>query len=124
VDEPAPVVEEPIVEPLEEPDAEQLVPGDVAVDEPAAAGRTVSLDAGPFADIVALSAFEEMLDRIPSVTEVYVRGLEGNRAHIDVRTTSEGSIVDELRDGVPLAFSVTRDEADSVTLNVEGISPI
>jgi hypothetical protein len=91
--------------------------------EPDAPGRTVSLDAGPFADIVALSAFEEMLDRLPSVTQVYVRGLEGNRAHIDVRTTSEESIVDELRDGVPLAFGVTRDEPDHVTLTVEGIAP-
>jgi hypothetical protein len=102
-----PVVEEPVAEAIEE-----------------APGRTVSLDAGPFADIVALSAFEEMLDRLVSVTEVYVRGLEGNRAHIDVRTTSEGSIVEELRDGVPLLFSVTRDEGDSVTLNVEGVARI
>jgi hypothetical protein len=106
VEEKAPTVEEPAAEVTEAP------------------GRTVSLDAGPFADIVALSAFEEMLDRLAGVTEVYVRGLEGNRAHIDIRTTSLGSIVDELRAGLPLAFSVTHDDGDSVTMTVEGIAPI
>jgi hypothetical protein len=128
------------LEPATPPPAEEPVAEESAVDEgvveekapsveepeaePEAPGRTVSLDAGPFADIVALSAFEEMLDRLPSVTQVYVRGLEGNRAHIDLRTTSEGSLVDELRDGVPLAFSVTRDEVDALAINVEGIAPI
>jgi uncharacterized coiled-coil protein SlyX len=114
VEEKAPSVEEPLLE----PDAEQL---DSAT---AAEGRTVSLDAGPFADIVALSAFEEMLDRLPSITEVYVRGLEGSRALIDLRTTAEGSIVEEVRAGVPLVFSVARDEPDALTINVEGIAPI
>jgi hypothetical protein len=52
---------------------------------PAAAPHEVVVDAGPFADIASLSAFEQALARVPGVEDALVRSFEGNRAVIDVR---------------------------------------
>ena len=41
------------------------------------------LDAGPFADIAALGTVERALAGLAATEDVYVRGLQGNRALID-----------------------------------------
>jgi hypothetical protein len=48
----------------------------------------VVVNAGPFTDMATLGAFERALARLPDVEDVCVRGLEGNRALIDVRLAS------------------------------------
>lgn len=62
---------------------------------PVAAGPTragdsapVALSVGPFADTAAVRAFEAELIRIPGVSEVALRGYEGeNRAMFDVQVS-------------------------------------
>ncbi|MDX6669725.1 MAG: hypothetical protein QOI91_88 [Solirubrobacteraceae bacterium] len=52
---------------------------------PAASADEVVVEAGPFADISSVSAFEQSLGQVPGVEEALVRSFEGNRAIIDVR---------------------------------------
>jgi hypothetical protein len=52
---------------------------------PAASAEEVVVEAGPFADISSVSAFEQALGQVPGVEEALVRSFEGNRAIIDVR---------------------------------------
>ncbi|MDX6649829.1 MAG: hypothetical protein QOJ97_1780 [Solirubrobacteraceae bacterium] len=52
---------------------------------PAASADEVVVEAGPFADISSVSAFEQALGQVPGVEEALVRSFEGNRAIIDVR---------------------------------------
>jgi hypothetical protein len=52
---------------------------------PAASPDEVVLEAGPFADIASVSAFEQALAQVPGVEDAIVRSVEGNRAIIDVR---------------------------------------
>jgi hypothetical protein len=52
---------------------------------PAAQADEVTVEAGPFADIASVSAFEQALARVPGVEDAMVRSFEGNRAIIDVR---------------------------------------
>ena len=45
----------------------------------------VAVEAGPFADIATLAAFEGALRRVPHAEDVYVRSFEGHRAVIELR---------------------------------------
>jgi hypothetical protein len=78
---------------------------------------TVVLNAGPFAEIATLSAFEQALERVPRISDVYVRGFEGNRALIDLKLDGAVRLVEEMRRAVPFGFTVT--EAGSGRLTVD-----
>jgi hypothetical protein len=69
-------------------------------DEQPFEGR-VELDAGPFGDFAALSAFERALGRLQGVDDVYVRRFAGERAVIELSLAHPLPLVGELRDHLP-----------------------
>ncbi len=46
--------------------------------------RSVEIEAGPFPDVVSLSAFERALEQLPEVTGIQIRRFEDSRATIDL----------------------------------------
>jgi hypothetical protein len=80
---------------------------------------SVVLNAGPFADIATLSAFEQALERVARISDVYVRGFEGNRALIDVKLEGSVRLVEEMRRSLPFGFSVTEADGGRVTLDID-----
>ena len=71
---------------------------------PGAATESVVLDAGPFADLAALGAFEQAVAGIGGVAAVDVTGFEGRRAVVEVRLVAPVALLDELRAALPHAF--------------------
>ncbi len=78
----------------------------------------IVLDAGPFTDIAALSAFEQGLARVPAAEDVYVSGFEGNRALVELRLAQPVALVREMRAAVPAGFTVTDAAAGRLRLDV------
>jgi len=76
---------------LERLGTERPAPAPMPVDEPrpAPAVETVTLDAGPFADLDALAAFEQALDALEGVEAVQITGFEGRRALGELRLRGE-----------------------------------
>jgi hypothetical protein len=58
---------------------------------------TVVVEAGPFADVAQLSAFEDALASVPSVDDVYIRTFERNRAHFELSVTEPTALIVELQ---------------------------
>jgi hypothetical protein len=83
----------------------------------------IVLDAGPFTDIAALSAFEQGLARVRGAEDVYVSGFEGNRALIELRLSQPVALVQEMRVTVPATFTVTDAAAGRLRLDVTAITP-
>lgn len=81
-------------------------------------GDQVAIDAGPFADVGTLSAFEQAIGRVASVSDVYVRGFDGNRALVDVALAGPLLLVRELRAVLPFAFSVRQAFPDRLSLDL------
>ena len=84
---------------------------------------TVVVNAGPFADIATLGAFEKSLNRLPGADGVRVRGFEGDRALLDLRLPSPIPLVEELRRVVPFAFRVGEVGHGMVTIHLEDTPP-
>ena len=102
-------------------------PGTSATPEPTtprAEGRQfegeVVLDAGPFADIEALGTLERALAGLAQTEDVYVRGLQGNRALIDVKLAGPVPLLEELRRVLPFAFDLIEIGYGRVTIDVSG----
>jgi len=76
---------------LERLGTEPPAPAPMPVDEPrpAPAVETVALDAGPFADLDALAAFEQALGALEGVEAVQITGFEGRRALGELRLRGE-----------------------------------
>src|SRR3954452_1441130 len=96
---PEPVAEP---EPSPEPEREKEVP------VPGSSAR-LAVDAGPFADLDALAAFEQVLAGIKGVEAVEVTGFEGRRSHLDVALGAAVAVEAELRAalGVPVVRAVS-----------------
>lgn len=82
--------------PISAPETAAAPPGAGGHDDLVFEGPVV-VDAGPFTDIAALSAFEQRLARVPGVEDVYVSGFEGNRALIELRVITPVALVREIR---------------------------
>jgi hypothetical protein len=67
----------------------------------------VVVEAGTFADLATLAAFEQALASVPGVTSVYVRSLDAGRAAIDVRLAGAVALGSALRAVVPVPLTVT-----------------
>ena len=80
----------------------------------------VVLDAGPFADIEALGTLERALAGLAQTEDVYVRGLQGNRALIDVKLAGPVPLLEELRRVLPFAFDLIEIGYGRVTIDVSG----
>jgi hypothetical protein len=83
----------------------------------------VAIDAGPFADITTLAAFEEALRHVPHAEDVYVRSFEAHRALLEVRLAAEVPLVFELRRGSNQGFDVDHAEPGRLTLTMHAAHP-
>jgi hypothetical protein len=83
----------------------------------------IVIDAGPFTDIAALSAFEQGLARVPGAEDVYVSGFEGNRALVELRLAQPIALVREMRHVVPAPFTITDAAAGRLRLDATAIAP-
>jgi hypothetical protein len=66
----------------------------------------VELDAGPFADVDALSSFESALAGLPHALDARVRRFDGARAAIDLRLALTATLVEEMHEALAVGFSV------------------
>jgi hypothetical protein len=78
----------------------------------------VAVDAGPFADIATLAAFEQALRAVPHAEDVYVRSFESHRALLELRLSSEVALVFELRRVCEQAFDVEHADGGRLTLTM------
>jgi hypothetical protein len=78
----------------------------------------VAVDAGPFADIATLAAFEQALRSVPNAEDVYVRSFEGHRALLELRLSGEVALVFELRRVCEQAFDVEHADGGRLILTM------
>jgi hypothetical protein len=78
----------------------------------------VAVDAGPFADIATLAAFEQALRGVPHAEDVYVRSFEGHRALLELRLSGEVALVFELRRVCDQAFDVEHADGGRLILTM------
>jgi hypothetical protein len=76
----------------------------------------VAVEAGPFANIASLAAFEGALRQVPHAEHVAVRSLESERALVDVRLAAEVPLVFELRRASDRTFDVEHAAPGHLTL--------
>jgi hypothetical protein len=94
---------EPEPEPAPEPVPVEPAPAEPAPEPaPTTAPGTITVDAGPFSDLDALGAFEQVLAGIAGVETVAVTGFEGRRAIVEARLGAPVALESELRDALPL----------------------
>jgi hypothetical protein len=86
--------------------------------ESALYGGHVAIDAGPFADMATLAAFEGALRRVPHAEDVYVRSFEAHRALLELRLGAEVPLVFELRRASDQGFDVDHADAGRLTLTM------
>jgi hypothetical protein len=90
------------------------------------AGRTeetvfdtrVELDAGPFSDFAALSAFERALAHMPKVEDVYVRRLADDRALIELTLAEPAPLLDTMRASLPYSLDVRSANRTKIVVDV------
>jgi hypothetical protein len=78
----------------------------------------VEIEAGPFAEIAALAAFEEALRGVPHAEEVHVRSFKRDRARIELRLAAEVPLVFELRRASDQGFDVEEAEPGRLRLTM------
>ncbi|HEY3020741.1 MAG TPA: hypothetical protein VGJ32_11130 [Solirubrobacteraceae bacterium] len=110
-DAPAPAPEPPAAA----PPAPEPPPGPPPVAPP----EPVVLDAGPFADLAALGAFEQAVSGIGGVAAVDVTGFEGRRALVEVRLSAPVALAAELRLALPDASVREGSAPDRLVLDLE-----
>jgi hypothetical protein len=57
----------------------------------------VTVEVGPFDDIVQLNAFKDALSSVPGVEDVYIRTFERHHAHFELRVVERRLLIAELR---------------------------
>jgi hypothetical protein len=82
----------------------------------------VEVEAGPFVDFAALSAFERALGRGEKVNDVYIRRFAQERATIEVTLSEPAPLLDGLQGVLPNAFDVI--EEDPSWLKLEVTTPL
>ena len=78
----------------------------------------VELDAGPFSDFAALSAFERALAHMPKVEDVYVRRLAEDRALIELTLAEPAPLLDTMRASLPYSLDVRSANRTKIVVNV------
>lgn len=99
------------------PASAPVAPAPPAPTEPPLEGPLV-VDAGPFTDISALSAFERALATVPGAQDVYVSGFEGNRALVEMRLTAPVTPSELVR--VAPGYTVSETGGGRVRLDRQG----
>lgn len=102
--------------PMPEPPAP--APAPAVSEEPLFEGR-VELGVGPFYDIGSLSAFEQQVASVPSVSEVSVRRFEASHAVVDLRLSAPVALLSELRRVLDTDFGVRQVAAGRIALSFD-----
>jgi hypothetical protein len=79
---------------------------------------TVTVEAGPFGDVMQLSAFEDALAEIPGVQDVYIRTFERNRAHFELHVDRPTPLIVELQARADDTLSVIAASDSDVRLEI------
>lgn len=87
-------------------------------EEPLFEGR-VELGVGPFYDIGSLSAFEQQVASVPSVSEVSVRRFEASHAVVDLRLSAPVALLGELRRVLDTDFGVRQVAPGRIALSFD-----
>ena len=78
----------------------------------------VELDAGPFSDFAALSAFERSLAHLPKVEDVYVRRLADDRALIELTLSEPAPLLQTMKESLPYQLDVRSANRSKLVVNV------
>ncbi|MEA2183926.1 MAG: hypothetical protein QOF69_3111 [Solirubrobacteraceae bacterium] len=78
----------------------------------------VSLEAGPFGDIVQLNEFEAALTSVPGVEDVYIRSFERHHAHFELRLVEPRPLIGELQARAPGSLHVIEAASSSIRLEI------
>jgi hypothetical protein len=84
----------------------------------------VELDAGPFGDFAALSAFERAVARVPHVSDVYVRRFAEDRAAIEVTLSGPTPLVGGLSAVLPYPVDVRSVSDERISLDVQAVASV
>jgi hypothetical protein len=84
----------------------------------------VELDAGPFGDFAALSAFERAVARVPHVSDVYVRRFAEDRAAIEVTLSGPTPLVGGLAAVLPYPVDVRAVSEERISLDVQAVASV
>jgi hypothetical protein len=82
----------------------------------------VELDAGPFSDFVALSAFERSLARLPEIENVHVRRLADERALIELTLSEPAPLMQTMRDSLPYSLELRSGDRSRLVVDVSARS--
>jgi hypothetical protein len=79
---------------------------------------TVTVQAGPFGDIVRLNEFEAALKSVPGVEDVYIRTFERHHAHFRLRMVEPRPLIGDLQVRVPGRLHVIEAHDSSICLEI------
>lgn len=82
-------------------------------------GPAIELDAGPFGDLASLTRFEQSLQTLPGVTEVYIRGFAAGRATIDLALHGPAPLLREMTDRLPYRLDIGATDRTHISVTVE-----
>jgi hypothetical protein len=99
---------EPAVAPVPEPQVDEA--------------GTVTVDAGPFADLDALAAFQQALVAVQGVDTAEVTGFEGRRALLEVRLGAPVALEAEVREALAAGVVRAVSEPGRLVLDLESAS--
>ena len=123
--EPQPVAAAPPPAPVAPPPPPPVAPPPPAPAEPETEifETRVELDAGPFSDFAALSAFERSLAHLPKVEDVYVRRLADDRALIELTLSEPAPLLQTMKESLPYALDVRSANRSKLVVNVTAQTP-
>jgi hypothetical protein len=79
----------------------------------------VLVDAGPFADISAVTTFQRALEQIPGARDVYVTGFDFNRALVELELSDPVALGREIRAVLPFNFAIFEAGHGRLAINVD-----
>lgn len=87
--------------------------------DPLLFGPEVELEAGVFADLASLNAFEQALAALPCVAEVYIRGLDGGRTTIHLTLREPSPLLQAMTERLPYVLDVDSHDAAHISMTVQ-----
>jgi hypothetical protein len=83
----------------------------------------VLVDAGPFLDIAAVTAFQRALELVPGARGVDVTALDLDRAHLELELSDAVALGREIRAVFPFNFAIFEAGHGRLSINVDTASP-
>jgi hypothetical protein len=78
----------------------------------------VTVEAGPFADVIQLNEFEDALAAVPGVADVYIRTFERYYAHFEVSVREPTALIAELQARIADALRIVDAGDDDLRLEI------